>query len=143
MKIQSLRSPYTKVHGICFFARMIDKIRLNAQRLLPPEYVPMLGGGFDGKTCHFLLIKYEDFVPRVLQGGSDEELLQWAFQKGRRPDHEEIEIWNEWMRKYGWNDQGTKRLRERLSESGFEDRHDIQTVFDYIDLDEGRDPRQR
>jgi len=30
-----------------------------------------------------------------------------------------------------------------LQESGFQDRTDIQTMFDYLDLDEGRDPRHR
>jgi hypothetical protein len=42
------------------------------------------------------------------------------------------------MRKCGWNDALTKRLNERLLEGGFGGRTDIQTLFDYIDLDEGR-----
>ena len=41
---------------------------------------------------------------RVKEGGSDEEMLQWAFERGRKPTEEEIEIWNEFMRKCGWND---------------------------------------
>jgi hypothetical protein len=52
-----------------------------------------------------------------------------------------MEVWNEFMRKRGWDDEATKRLNERLTESGFQNRTDIQTFFDYIDLDEGRDPK--
>ncbi len=42
------------------------------------------------------------------------------------------------MRKRGWNDDGTENLNRRKKESGLEDRNDIQTMFDYIDADEGR-----
>jgi len=46
------------------------------------------------------------------------------------------------MRKHGWNDAGAATLRKRLAEIHCEDRADIQTFFDFIDLDEGRDPRE-
>jgi hypothetical protein len=42
------------------------------------------------------------------------------------------------MRKRGWNDVATERLIQRKAESGFAQREDIQTFFDYIDADEGR-----
>jgi gluconokinase len=77
----------------------------------------------------------------VKQGGTDEEILEWAFQRGRTPSAEEIEIWNEFMRKRGWNDEMSERLAQRKRESSIPDRDDIQTFFDYIDFDEGRDPR--
>jgi hypothetical protein len=47
------------------------------------------------------------------------------------------------MRKIGWNDAVTPRLLQRLNEGGFGGRTDIETIFDYIDLDEGRDPKAR
>jgi hypothetical protein len=50
-------------------------------------------------------------------------------------------MWNDWVRKKGWRDETSARLKERLKESGFQDRTDIETMFDYLDLDEGRDPR--
>ncbi|RYD60643.1 MAG: DUF5069 domain-containing protein, partial [Verrucomicrobiaceae bacterium] len=74
---------------------------------------------------------------------NDDELFKWAVSTGRQPSAEEIEIWNEFMRKRGWNDEGTPILHKRLTEGGFSDRTDIQTMFEYIDLDEGRDPRER
>ena len=42
------------------------------------------------------------------------------------------------MRKRGWKDEATQRLNGRKAESGLQDRADIETVFQYIDADEGR-----
>jgi len=143
MKVENLRSPYEKTGGIVYFARMIDKIRLHAEGKLPSDYQANLGSGFDGRCCSFLGIDYPPFVERVKQGASDVEMLEWAFAHGRKPTDEQIEIWVDFMRKRGWNDEASDILKRRLREGNFEDRTDIQTMFDYIDLDEGRDPRNR
>ena len=143
MKVENLRSPYVKTGELYYFARMIDKIRLHAGNLLPAEYQRVLGLGFDGRTCRFLRVDYKEFAERALQGGTDEELLQWCFTRGRTPTDEEIAMWNDWVRKKGWRDETSARLKTRLKESGFENRTDIDTMFDYLDLDEGRDPRHR
>jgi hypothetical protein len=42
------------------------------------------------------------------------------------------------MVKRGWSDELSERLAGRKKESGFENREDIQTMFHYIDADEGR-----
>ena len=139
MNVPSLRSPYAKVGGIRYFGRMLDKIRLHAANQLPAEYLANLGTGFDGRALAFLWIEYPAVVERVKQGGSDSEILEWAFSQGRRPNTEEIEVWNEFMRKRGLRDDGSERLVQRKAESGFEERDDIQTFFDYIDADEGRE----
>lgn len=141
MNVPNLRSPYSKVGELHYFGRMLDKIRLHDAKQLPADYQPNLGGGFDARCVNLLGIGYSALVERVKQGGSDEELLEWAASTGRRPSAEEIEIWNEFMRKRGWNDEATSILQRRLAEGGFSGRTDIQTMFDYIDLDEGRDPR--
>jgi len=141
MTIPGLRSPHLKTGGICYFGRMLDKIRLHAEGKLPADYTPNLGGGFDERCLNFLWIEYPALVERVKKGGSDDEILEWAFQQGRKPAGEEIEVWNDFMRKRGWNDEASKRLGERKVESGISNRDDIQTFFDYIDIDEGRDPR--
>ena len=41
------------------------------------------------------------------------------------------------MTKYGWRDAGTQRLNERLAEIGLPP-GTVQTMFEFIDLDEGR-----
>jgi hypothetical protein len=120
---------------------MFDKIRLHAAGKLPEEYQANLGKGFDARALTFLDVDYPALVQRVKQGGTDDEVLDWCFHRGRHPNDEEIEIWNEFMRKRGWNDAGTPMLLQRLKEIGSEHRTDIQTTFDFIDLDEGRDPR--
>jgi Domain of unknown function (DUF5069) len=143
MKVENLRSPHVKTEGLFYFARMIDKIRLHAANLLPADYQQVLGLGFDGRTCRFLRVDYKELTERVLQGGTDEELLHWCFTRGRTPTDEEMSMWNDWVRKKGWRDETSERLKKRLIESGFQDRTDIETMFDYFDLDEGRDPRHR
>ena len=142
MNVPNLRSPYVKIGGIRYLARLLDKIRLHAAHQLPADYHANLGTGFDGRALSFLWIEYPALVARVKQGGSDEQILEWAVSQGRQPSPEEIEVWNEFMRKRGWNDEMSERLAQRKSEGGISDRDDIQTFFAYIDIDEGRDPRK-
>ena len=143
MNVPGLRSCHENVGGIHYVGRMFDKIRLHAAGKLPEDYQPNLGKGFDARALSFLDVDYESLVERVKHGGSDEEVLEWCFQRGRHPTDEQIEVWNEFMRKRGWNDEGTATLLKRLAEIHCEDRTDVQTFFDFIDLDEGRDPRKK
>jgi hypothetical protein len=142
--IPGLRSPADQIQGLVYFGRMIDKIRLAAAGKLPPEWETARGTksstSFDARCCRFLKIDYAALEAEVLQGGrSDEEFLNWAFEKGRRPTDDEIEIWNAFMSKRGWRDAGTQRLNERLAEIGLP-AGAVQTMFEFIDLDEGRIP---
>ena len=134
------RSPSDKVGGLFYFARMLDKIRLHAKGELPSGYHANLGKGFDEKCVNFLRVNYSQLVERVKQGGTDEEILQWCFDNGRRPSEDDIYVWNEFMRKRGWNDEVSEILERRKKEAGITDRLDIQTSFQFIDADEGRPP---
>jgi Domain of unknown function (DUF5069) len=135
-----LRSPSEKVGGFFYFGRMLDKIRVHARDELPSDYHANLGKGFDEKCVTFLRVTYDELVERVKQGGTDEEILQWCFDVGRRPSDNDIYVWNEFMRKRGWNDEISEILNRRKAESGMADRADIQTSFQFIDADEGRLP---
>jgi gluconokinase len=108
---------------------MIDKIRAHARGELPPEYLEKLGSGFDGRCVRFLGLKYEEVVARVKEGGSDEEIWQWAWERGRKPSEEDMGTWNEFLR----NAAGKTRSRQRWSvarkESGLQERADIVTMF--------------
>jgi gluconokinase len=117
---------------------MLDKIRLHSEGRLGPDYIPNLGEGFDLRCTLFLQVPYAEITDRVQKGGSDEEILAWCVARGQQPSEEQISVWNEYMRKRGWNDSGSERLKQRLTEGGFAHRTDVQTFFDYIDLDEGR-----
>jgi gluconokinase len=139
--IPGLRSPSQQVNGLVYFGRMLDKIRLHAQGKLPEAWEALRGtptpNTFDARCCRFLGIEYAALEAETLKGGSDEELLGWAFRKGRKPDEDEIEMWNAFMSKRGWRDDATKRLHERLAEIGLPP-GTMETMFEFIDLDEGK-----
>lgn len=132
------RSPKDEVGGIVYFGRMIDKIRLKKTGELHPDLHANLGTGFDSRCVNFLGVIYEALKKCVEESATDSEALAWCFENGRKSSDEQIEVWNEFMRKRGWNDEVTETLLRRKKESGFEARDDIQTMFQYIDADEGR-----
>lgn len=135
-----LRSPSEKVGDLFYFGRMLDKIRVHAQGKLPADYHPNLGKGFDEKCVRFLRVNYDQLVERVKKGGTDEEILQWCFGVGRKPSEDDVYVWNEFMRKRGWNDEVSQILKWRKDEARMSDRSDIETAFQFIDADEGRLP---
>ena len=117
---------------------MLDKIRLHQRGELSAELQPNLGEGFD-KTCvQFLRVPYADIVEHVNGGASDEATLAWCRSRGRDFTDDDAFVWSEFLRKRGWNDVLSERLKQRKAESGFSGRDEIQTMFDYIDADEGR-----
>ena len=134
------RSPREKVGGIYHFGRMLDKIRLNLRGELPAEYRPNLGlpVGLDGHCCGFLGIEFTTLVERVKSGGSDEEILEWCFENGCRPNPVQKRIWNGFACKFGWRDRVSAFLAAVKKEDGCEDRDDLPTSFDLIDFREGR-----
>ena len=138
MRELGLRSPASKVGGIVYFGRMLDKIRQHAKQHLSPDYQANLGRGFDSSCCTFLRVDYNQLAERAKEGGSDEEVLQWCFNVGHRPSDDEIYVWNEFMRKRGWNDELSEILKRRKKEAGMAGRSEIQTMFTFIDADEGR-----
>lgn len=141
----TLRTPYATVGRLVYFGRMLDKIRLHAAGKLPPEYVANFGdakpGMFDTRCCEFLRVRHAELTARTLAGGTDEEVLAWAEQKGGRRTDEECYVWNHFMQKRGWRDEARPRLLQRIQESGLQGKP-IETFFDYLDFDEGRVPPQ-
>jgi len=145
MKVPGLRSGYESVGGVCFFGRMLDKIRLHGAGRLPAEYVTNLGDKEprfgDGRCTRFLQVNYDRLVQRVLAGGSDEEILEWCFAEGRRPTDEEIQNWNGFIAKLGWRDDTSQRFAAAKQSLGLGDRADVNTWLDLQDADEQRPPR--
>jgi gluconokinase len=138
MRELGLRSPSAKVGGIVYFGRLIDKIRQHEKGQLPSDYQANLGRGFDSTCATFFRVDYNRLLERVKQGGTDEEILQWCFGMGHRPTDEEVYVWNEFMRKRGWNDELSEILKRRKKEAGMAGGSEIQTMFTFIDADEGR-----
>ena len=142
-QIPGLRSCYAKVGRLVYFGRMLDKIRLHAAGRLPADYATNLGEGqsffFDARCCRFLGVPYELLKARVLEGGNDEEILAWVEARAPRRSDDDCMIWNRFMSKVGWRDERAVILRDRIAKLGLSHLQ-IETGFDYIDYDEGRDP---
>lgn len=123
---------------------MLDKIRLAAAGKLPEAWEASRGvaskNSFDARCCRFLHIDYAALEVETRKGGSDEALLEWAFAHGRQPSADEIQVWNGYMTKMGWRDDRTQRLHARLAEIGLPP-GTVLTMFEFIDLDEGRLPK--
>jgi gluconokinase len=126
--------------GMMYFPRMLDKIRLDAGGELGEDYHANLGHwkAADGACCNFLRVNYADLRERMLQGGTDEEILEWCFDKGRRLNEGDIVVWNGFASKLGWRDFATPMLERQKEKHGISDRADIVTIPDLLDFDEGR-----
>ena len=74
----------------------------------------------------------------VLQGGSNEQILEWCFEKGPRLNEGDLFVWNGFATKLGWRDPVTARLERRKKALGVADRSDIACIPDLIDFDEKR-----
>jgi carbohydrate kinase (thermoresistant glucokinase family) len=140
-KITGIRSPHAKVGRLVHFGRMLDKIRINARGVLPPDYQANLGdqkpNQFDSRCCRFLGVPYSEILARTLKGGCDEEILAWAHSRGAIRTDQDCNEWNRFMSKLGWRDDRSDVLRERVVEFGFAP-GSAETMFELIDIDEGR-----
>ena len=143
MQTQTPCTDYIETKGFIYFARMLDKIRLKAAGKLPPEYFTGVEDPthFDARCTRFLGVNYDELAERTLKGGSDEQILEWCFERGRKPSEEEIKIWNAFLLKRGWRDEASADLQAAKKREGLEDRDDIQTWVDLHDVEEGRTPR--
>lgn len=140
--VEGLRSPYDKsAGGLLHFGRMIDKIRLMQAGKLPEDYHRNYGlsVGLDGQLCGMLNVHFKEIEARVHEGGTEAEIAEWAFSRGLRPNRVQTYIWNEYLRKFGWNDRVTPYLQELKKEMGME-HVPQQTSLELIEVHEGRMP---
>ena len=134
------RSPRTKLGGLHHLGRMLDKIRCDLAGTLPEEYRPNLGlsVGLDGFLCGFLRVQFADVRQKISEGLSDDEMVEWCFATGLRPNSMQRRIWNGFSDKFGWRDLATSVIDDLKKEEGLGDRPELQTAFDVIDEREGR-----
>jgi hypothetical protein len=141
-RVENLRSPSDKtLGGLHHLGRMIDKIRLKLAGRLPEDYHRNYGlsVGLDGNLCGFLNVKFEDVEARVAQGGTDEEIAEWVFARGLRPNRVQALVWNDFSRKMGWNDRVSSFVAKVKAAAGMAD-HPACTTFELIDIGEDRVP---
>lgn len=140
--VEGLRSPYDKnAGGLHHLGRMLDKMRLKRAGRLPEDFHRNYGlsVGLDGHLCGFLDVKFEDIEARVAQGGTDGEIAEWVFARGLRPNRQQTQVWNDFIRKLGWNDRTSSFVAKVKAESGL-GAHPAATICELIELDEGRGP---
>lgn len=133
-----LRSPYEKTCGLVYFGRMLDKIRNLVRGESSPDCVEDFEKDFDQKCSMFLGVSYELLVNYVNQGLTDHAILESCFGMGLRRSEGEIHVWNEFMRKRGWNDELSGTLHEQKKKYAMLSRSEIETVFQFIDAHSGR-----
>ena len=139
--VPGLRSCYALVGRLVYFGRMLDKLRLHAAGRLPADYHANLGRGFDARACGFLEVDYSALKDEALAHPSrdDTALLAWCHQHGGPRTDAACDQWNRFMLKIGWRDDRSAALRQRIAECGL-DGLPIETFFDLIEFDEGRNP---
>ena len=143
--VPGLRSPYDTVNGFVYFPRMLDKIKLHADGKLHADFVNNLGKAFDDRCCQYLGVQYENLKNWVLANSqaSNEDAFTWVQSQGRKLSSNDIDIWNSFMTKRGWRDEANETLQRRLKENGLSADAGVDTMFDYIEVDEGRAPRRK
>ncbi len=101
--MQYPRSPKEQVGGLCHLGRLIDKIRMRHSGLIQDYHY--LTAGFDKYLLEKLGLEGADLEKRVLQGGTDEEVLEWVKTHGQLLTDEEKAQWNEMVLKGGPNNE--------------------------------------
>ena len=137
------RSPKVRLGGFAHLPRIIDKIRLrHAGKIQDYNYLTV---GFDKYLLDLLHLKGEDLERRVLDGGTDEEILAWVRSASRGVSEDEIRQWNERILAGGPRDDAARqrfagRLREIAAKRGVpvESLPSVTTWTDVIELDEER-----
>jgi hypothetical protein len=138
MKTDGVKGRYEKTGGL-LLRKMCSKIRLHASCELPADLHGDLGQAFDGGTCRYLEVDYQQVKTRVLAGDSDDQVLPWCMENGRRLNDEHIVIFDSFMSNRGWRDDETDAyIPAMINEIGLPDDGSMQTDFDLIEIDEGR-----
>ncbi|MHB1286414.1 MAG: DUF5069 domain-containing protein [Leptospirales bacterium] len=136
-----LRSPRETLGGYVFLPRLIDKVRLYAEKQLPEAYCGNLlkpSPAIDGRFLEFKKIDPEEIRKAILESPDDRSILSWVEQNGvLRSDTEK----KDWIRALEQDIPNAARIEARSKiYSGVASRFDLSqiNVFDLIDLDEER-----
>jgi hypothetical protein len=137
------RSPKALVGGIAHLGRFIDKIRLrNTGQIQDYNYITV---GFDKYLVDFLGIDAKSFEQRVLDGGTDGELLAWVKVNGCKLSEQEVAQWSQALLASGPKDDAARRrfqgrLQDIANKRGVavSSLPAVTTWADVIELDEER-----
>ncbi|MEO5656194.1 MAG: DUF5069 domain-containing protein [Nitrospiria bacterium] len=138
-----LRSPRATLGGYVILPRLIDKVRLHATGELPPEYFPQLLASepaLDGRFLAFSGVDAQALRQAIRSSPHDEGVLLWVEHHGRPRSDAEKREWAAAIEAY--RPDVDRAARRRAAYPKVAARVDVGaiSVFDLIDLDEGRLP---
>lgn len=123
--------------GLLHLPRFVAKIRKDLKGELPPSYQRNYCRGFDRYLCLHLGIDPQQVIDAVREAGDDEEGL------GRRlaaifPEDLQVSKWNRQLVQIGMSPMGQQALAEVKKTMSLENRDDLRSFADMIEVDEGR-----
>ena len=137
------RSPKRLLDGLAHLGRLIDKIRLrHAGQIQDYNYLTV---GFDKYLLELLGLKGEALECRVLEGGTDNDIVRWVNSHARLLSEKDIQQWNDRIfTSSPQDDAARQRFQARLSDIAAKrgvavnELSSVSTWADVIELDEGR-----
>jgi hypothetical protein len=139
--VPQLRSPRETLGGYVILPRLIDKIRLHATGTLPPEYFPQLLGGegtLDWRFLTFTGLDREALRAAVLDAPDDAAVLVWVERHATAHTDAEKRAWAEAIDAYRPDVERAQRRAQRYPDVAARFDVGALSLFDLIDLDEGR-----
>ena len=138
-----LRSPREGLGGYVILPRLIDKVRLHALGALPSDYVRNLlkpGLTLDGRFLKFTGLAADALQGAMLSSPTDELVLAWVDQHAAIHSDAEKQAWSERAAALRPDPRVAKFLVASLPDLAASLDITVYTLFDLIDMDEGRLP---
>ena len=135
--LRDLPSPYLPHKcGLLHLPRFLAKIRKHLDDELPKSYQRNFTKGFDGFLCLHLGVDPQDLIEIVRTSRSDNEIDRRMLE--RFPDDLRIHVWNRKVVQMGMSKMGREALMDTKRKMGLEDREDLVSFADMIEVDEDR-----
>ena len=137
--LRDLPSPYLPHKtGLLHLPRFLAKIRKHLSEGLPKSYQRNFTRGFDGFLCLHLGVEPDQVIEIVRSSDTpnevDEKLMKIF------PEDLKVHVWNRKLCQMGMSEMGRESLMATKKKMGLEDRHDLLSFADMIEVDEGRIP---
>ena len=135
--LRDLPSPY-EAHpcGLLHLPRFLAKIRKHLAGELPMSYQRNFTKGFDGFLCLHLGVDPQDII-NIVGESSDEKEVERRLAEVIPSDLRANE-WNRKLVQMGMRDMAKDKLQEVKADMGADERDDLLSFADVIELDEGR-----
>ena len=135
--LRDLPSPY-EAHpcGLLHLPRFLAKIRKHLAGELPKSYQRNFTKGFDGFLCLHLGVDPQEIIRAVRDSSNEEEVERRLAEM--IPSDLRANEWNRKLVQMGMRDMAKDKLQEVKADMGADERDDLLSFADVIELDEGR-----